>query len=229
MRLLCFPYAGGSAIVYRDWPQHLPSSVEVVPVELPGRGTRSKEPLFDDLCQIIDGMIEEMSSLVDLPFAFFGHSMGAAIAFEMARRLRNDGLREPGHLFMSGRRAPQRDASTTHDLPHDEFIGMLRKLGGTPQEVLADAELMELMIPILRADFRASQSHKFLAGKPLGCAITAFGGLQDTEVRREDLLAWKEQTTSKFAMHMLPGDHFFLNTARIKLLGLIARASLEMC
>lgn len=200
-------------------------------MELPGRGTRSKEPLVDDVYQIIDGMIEEMPSLVDLPFAFFGHSMGAAIAFEMARRLRDEGLTEPRHLFVSGRGAPQiqRDASTTHDLPHDEFIGMLRKLGGTPHEVLADAELMELVLPTLRADFRASQSYECLPGKPLGCAITVFGGLQDTEVRREDLPAWKEQTTSKFAIHMLPGDHFFLNTARITLMALIARASLEMC
>jgi surfactin synthase thioesterase subunit len=225
MRLLCFPYAGGSPIVYRDWPQCLPSSVEVVPVELPGRGTRSKEPAFNDLGQIIDAMIGEMSSLLDMRFAFFGHSMGAMIAFEMARRLRSDGLMEPSHLFVSGRRAPQiqRDGPTTYDLPHHEFIVMLRNLGGTPQEVLANTELMELMIPTLRADFRAVQTYKYLPDKSLGCPITTFGGLQDTEVRREDLLAWKEQTTSPFCMHLLSGDHFFLNTARIQLLGLIAR------
>lgn len=230
-RLFCFPYAGGSAMVYRDWSRFLPTSIEVVSVELPGRGSRLREPAFSDLPPLIDALVPAISSLLDLPFAFFGHSMGAIIAFETARRLRNDCMVEPRRLFVSGRQAVQiRDNDPhTYDLPPAEFIAELRRLNGTPREALDDAELMELMIPSLRADFRLVQTYEYSPDRPLGCPITAFGGLQDADVGREHLLAWREQTTSQFSMHLLSGDHFFVRTARPQLLQLLARKLYELC
>lgn len=229
-RLFCFPYAGGSAMVYRDWSRMLPTSIEVISVELPGRGGRLREPPFSDLPTLIDALVPPISSLLDLPFGFFGHSMGAIIAFETARRLRNDCKVEPKRLFVSGRQAAHipDDDPHTYDLPRAEFIAELGRLNGTPREVLDDAELMELMIPTLRADFRLVQTYEYSPDRPLGCPITAFGGLQDVEVGRERLLAWRELTTSEFSIHLLSGDHFFLRTARAQLLQLLARKLYEL-
>jgi medium-chain acyl-[acyl-carrier-protein] hydrolase len=228
VRLLCFPYAGGSAVVYKDWSRYLSSSIEVVLVELPGRGTRSREALIDDLKRIIVGISDQLPSVIEPPFAFFGHSMGAVIAFEVARILRSRSLAEPIHLFVSGRWAPQMPNDfITHDLPYDEFIARLRELGGTPHEALSNSELMELILPILRADFKAIELYEYSPGEPLSCPISAFGGLEDIEVRREHLAGWEEQTAAHFSLHSFKGDHFFLHTARSQLLGLIERKLLE--
>jgi medium-chain acyl-[acyl-carrier-protein] hydrolase len=163
--------------------------------------------------------------LLDKPFVFFGHSMGAIIAFELARSLRLKFGREPQALFVSGRRAPNIPSSepATYGLPTEEFIEELSKLDGTPKEVLANKELMEIMIPVLKADFQLVQTYNFASDTPLQCPITAYGGLQDRYITREMLLRWKEQTSSRFAAHMLPGDHFFIRSAQDQLLRLLAR------
>lgn len=230
LKLFCFPYAGGTAAVYRNWAELLPSTVQVVPVELPGRGVRLKEAPFLSLPPLIEVLAPAIMPLLDAPFAFFGHSMGAVISFELARRLRREYDREAEMLFISGRQAPQipdRDPATYH-LPRDKFIEELGKLDGTPKEVLEHAELMELMIPLLRADFQLIQTYEYVPSSPLRCPITAYGGLEDRDVSRDDLSGWREMTSSSFALHMLPGDHFFLRSSQTLLLRLLAQGLREV-
>ena len=225
LKLFCFPYAGGTASIYRNWADLLPPTVQVIPVELPGRGARLREPPFVSATALIDVLGEAIRPWLDTPFSFFGHSMGAVIAFELSRWLRRKYNLEPRTLFASGRRAPQTpdNEPATYDLPHDEFIEELSKLDGTPREVLEHAELMEIMVPLLRADFQLVQTYEYVAEAPLQCPIIAYSGLQDRYVTRDLLLPWKEQTISEFRLHMLPGDHFFLRSSQTPLLGLLAR------
>lgn len=230
LRMFCFPYAGGTAAVYRTWADCLPRTVQVIPVELPGRGHRLKEAPFLSVPPLIDVLAEAIQPLIDTPFVFFGHSMGAVIAFELARRLSHDREIEPQALFVSGRQGPPVPDTEppTYLLPRDQFIEELGRLEGTPKEVLEHAELMELMIPLLRADFQLIQTYEYVSGIPLRCPIIAYGGLEDRDVSREDLLPWKEMTSSTFALHMLPGDHFFLRSSQTLLLRLLAQGLREV-
>lgn len=169
LRLLCFPYAGGGANIFRTWQDNLPTTVEVCPVQLPGRERRLLEPPFTDLRFLVEAAARALLLYLDRPFAFFGHSMGATISFELARHLRQEKNVKPVHLFVSGRRAPQlpeRHAST-YDLPGAEFLEELRRLKGTPKEVLEHPELMELMLPLLRADFELIQTYQYSAAHGL--------------------------------------------------------------
>jgi medium-chain acyl-[acyl-carrier-protein] hydrolase len=162
---------------------------------------------------------------MDGPFAFYGHSMGALIGYELARGLREEGRPEPLHLFVSGCRAPQvagaRD--TTYGLPDPEFVEELRRLKGTPTELLEHEEMLCLVLPLLRADFAVAQTYRYSEGPPLGCRLTAVGGLEDEEVTREHLAPWRETTSGAFSLHMLPGDHFFLHHSQAMLLEIVAR------
>jgi medium-chain acyl-[acyl-carrier-protein] hydrolase len=225
LNLFCFPYAGGAALVFKKWWDFFSPAVQVIPVELPGRGARLQEPPFVSLPALINELEDAIQPLLDSPFVLFGHSMGAIIAFELGRSLRRKYGREPQALFVAGRRAPQApdDEPITYNLPKDKFIEELIKLDGTPREVIEHAELMELMLPLLRADFQMIQTYEYLAETPLSCPITVFGGLQDIETPREKLLPWKELTCSRFALHMLSGDHFFIRSSQSHLLRLIAR------
>ncbi|HEX8145860.1 MAG TPA: alpha/beta fold hydrolase [Pyrinomonadaceae bacterium] len=215
LRLFCFPYAGGAARVYRSWAEHLPDGVELCLVELPGRGTRMWEPRLTSILSVAEALEPTLLAALDRPFAFFGHSMGAVTAFEVARRLRRRHGRQPAHLFVSGSAAPHlpRIHPVTYDLPEDEFIEHLVSLNGTPREVHENASLMELLLPLLRADFQAVQTYAWQEEPPLSCPVHAFGGLEDANVSRERLAAWREQTTASFSLRMFPGDHFFINTS----------------
>jgi medium-chain acyl-[acyl-carrier-protein] hydrolase len=225
MRLFCFPYAGGSAMIYRSWPNLLISDVEVCPVHLPGRAQRLREQPFTRLSSLVQELVSAIRPFLDKPFAFFGHSMGAMIGFELARQLRLDHAPSPAQLFLSGRGAPHlaEADSPTFDLPDAEFVQYLRRLKGTPQEVLDDPELMQLMIPLLRADFAVCQTYEYKSEPPLDSPITVFGGLQDHEVRKEHLEAWREHTNSSFKLMMLPDDHFFLNSQQPLLLKILSQ------
>jgi medium-chain acyl-[acyl-carrier-protein] hydrolase len=220
LRLFCFPYAGGGSAVYRGWADRLPRDVEVCLAQLPGREARLRETALTSLSQIVDELAEHIKPYLDKPFAFFGHSMGGMIAFELARRLRSSNGVEPEHLFISGRRAPQLPYKEppTYNLPDKEFLAELVRLNGTPREVLEHEELMLLMLPLLRADFTVCQTYRYAPGPPLGHPITVFGGLQDHETGREKLEGWREQTRAAFRLWMLPGDHFFVKTAQAEIL-----------
>jgi medium-chain acyl-[acyl-carrier-protein] hydrolase len=162
---------------------------------------------------------------LDRPFAFFGHSMGGLLAFELIRLLRQQGYPSPAHLFVSGYRAPhlRLDSTPIHNLAEPEFIEKIRRLGGTPETVLADAELRELVFPALRADLAAIEPYRYRPSTSLVCPITAFGGLQDRGVDVADLKAWRQYTTGKFRLQMFNGNHFFLHQVQPLILQAIDR------
>lgn len=174
---------------------------------------------------LIEALMPVMIGLLDTKFAFFGHSMGAMIAFELARELRRRKMPQPAHLLVSGRRAPNMPKTdpVTYNLPEDEFRAELLRLNGTPTEVLEHAELMSLLLPLLRADFELVQTYEYADDAPLSCPIAVYGGLEDHEVPREALLPWKQQTEARFSLQLLPGDHFFLRSASRHLLQLLER------
>jgi medium-chain acyl-[acyl-carrier-protein] hydrolase len=224
LRLFCFPYAGGNALIYRQWQASLPQSVEVCPVQLPGRGKRIQERPFENFQPLVEAAAHALRPFFDKPFAFMGHSMGGLISFELARQLRRESSVMPAHLFVSGRRAPQvpnRDAPT-YDLPEHEFIDAVRRLEGTPVEVLQQPELIQLMLPLLRADFAVCETYVYTAESPLDCPISVFGGLQDREIEHGQLEAWAAQSTGATRVRMLPGGHFFINSQQPLLLRAIA-------
>lgn len=215
-RLFCFPYAGGGASAYRGWADLVGHLVEVCPVELPGRETRLREPPFTQFAPMILSVLQGLVPLMDRPFAFFGHSMGALIAFELAHRLRHLDMPEPIGLLLSGAVAPQvrPPKRLVHTLANDEFIDELRRLNGTPEMVLQNVELMEILLPLLRSDFAVDETYEYRPQPPLGCPLTVFGGRQDFEISSEGLQAWRQHSRGPFEVHMLDGDHFFLHTAR---------------
>lgn len=224
VRLFCFPYAGGTALVYRTWAQRLPPSVEVVAIQLPGRASRMQEPLISKLTDVVEPIASALAPFLDKPFAFFGHSMGALVSFEVARFFRRQGRELPRHMFVSGRQAPQLNSErrSLYNLPTDELLAELQQLEGTPREVLEHPELMDLMLPTLRADFSICDTYEYKEEAPLACPITAFGGLQDSDISRRKLEAWREQTSAAFTVRMFPGNHFFIHSHETLLLNLLA-------
>lgn len=230
LRLFCFPYAGGAASTFYVWSDNLPREVEVCPVQLPGRENRLGESLFARMGPLLEALLPAIQPYLDRPFAFFGHSLGATISFELARKLRTQNGPEPLHLFVSGSRAPQLPDPDPpiHHLPDEEFIAGLRRFNGTPEAVLQHAELMELFLPILRADLALHETYVYTTSEPLDCAVSAFGGLEDEKVSRDDLAAWQEQTRGTFKLRMFPGDHFFLRSARSHLLQAVSQDLMQV-
>lgn len=228
--MFCLPYAGGGASIYRGWGASLPADVEVCPVQLPGRESRMREAPIVRSEPLTTAIADALQPYMNLPFVFFGHSMGAALGFELARELRRRGQPLPLHLFVSGRRAPQIPAreEPIWDLPEPEFLVKLRELNGTPEEVLQHEELMKLLIPILRADFQVNETYEFTPAEPFDFGISAFGGLGDEDVTRDDVAAWQEHTRGRFRMRMLPGDHFFIHGSKDMVLEAVARDLAEI-
>lgn len=214
LRLFCFPYAGGSALIYRRWTESLPPSVEVCPFQLAGRGTRMAEPPQTHLLSLAQSVYQDILPMLNKPFVFFGHSMGALLSFELTRLLRRARGLTPEHLFVSAAIAPHRreNESQLSELPDDELLMKLYKYNGTPKEVLDNEELMQLLLPLLRADFKLLDTYDYIPEPPLECPLTVFGGAEDKAVKQELLEAWREQTTGPFTLKMLPGDHFFIQS-----------------
>ena len=181
---------------------------------------RLKEAPFTRLDLLVEAIVQSLLPYLDKPFVFFGHSMGGLTSFETARLLRRAYACSPTHLFVSGRRAPQISSSDPpiYTLPDAEFLKELRHLNGTPEAVLANEELMQLLLPTLRADFSVLETYVYQPEPPLNCPITAFGGLQDPDVSCEMLEAWQEQTNTMFSLKMFLGDHFFIHTVQSLLL-----------
>jgi medium-chain acyl-[acyl-carrier-protein] hydrolase len=215
LRLFCFPYAGGSAQVFRNWQRHFSPAVALSLAHLPGRAARIGEPAMKAVKPLVSALADAIIPQLPQTYAFWGHSMGALISFELARELRRRGQRGPVALFVSGRRAPQLPGSdrTTFNLPEREFIAELRRLNGTPNELLDHSELKNLFLPTIRADFELVETHVYEPEAPLTCPIHAYGGLQDETVPEGNMRAWQEQTSRAFKMRMFPGDHFFIHTA----------------
>jgi medium-chain acyl-[acyl-carrier-protein] hydrolase len=226
LRLFCFPYAGGGASVFRRWHTALGEGVEVRAVQLPGRESRLREPPFRRLPPILDALVGALGPYLDRPFAFFGHSMGATIAYELARRLRRDGGPGPLRLFVSARQAPHLpwEQKVMHTLPDAELRTSLAELGGTPKEVLEHDELMRLLTPLLRADFTIVETYQHQSGQPLSCPITALAGLEDKGTPAERIEGWAKYTQAGFELHKLPGNHFFIHSAEEQALQIVRNA-----
>jgi medium-chain acyl-[acyl-carrier-protein] hydrolase len=221
MRLWCFPYAGVGASAFRTWPESLPDEVEVCLVQLPGRESRLKEAPFKELPTLVRAAATALSPALDVPFVFFGHSLGALVAFELARDLRRNLGVVPRHLIVSGRRAPQlpeRFPPLGH-LPDRDFVAEIcRRYDGIPQPVLQNTELLSLLLPGLRADFALNENYMYRSEDPFPCPFSALGGSEDPTVNPDELAAWREHTTGPFRQHLFPGNHFFLQSARKELL-----------
>ena len=206
--------------MFRDWSNGLPADVEVCPIQFPGRGTRLMEPPYNRLSLLVEALIQALLPLLDKPFALFGHSLGSLVSFELARQIWANHQLRPVRLFVSAGPAPQvpRRNSPIHDLPEKEFMAELRRLNGIPAELMSNKELMDIVLPSLRADFALFESYRYLSGPPLNCPISTFGGLSDNRVNHDDLEAWRDQTTVSFTIRMFPGDHFFLKSTQPLLL-----------
>jgi medium-chain acyl-[acyl-carrier-protein] hydrolase len=229
LKLFCFPYAGAGASVFRNWAADLGPDIEVCGIQLPGRENRLRETPFRSIDALAPALVEGIAEEIDWPYAFYGHSLGAKIAFETAREVRRRGFAEPVHLFAGASPAPQIPwpHPPTADLAENDFIDEIqRRYGGVPRQVIEDAELRALLIPTLRADFGLVETSKYTMETPLECAITVFGGRGDNTVDRAELEAWRFQTLRGFRLHMFDGDHFFLQSERRALLDSI-RAVLD--
>jgi surfactin synthase thioesterase subunit len=222
LRLYCIPYAGGGPGAFRSWSPGLAEQVELRTVLLPGRERRFAEPALDSIGGIADLLVPALAPHLEPPFAMFGHSMGAMVGYEVARRL-SASAQPPVCFLVSGARAPHipHRGPIYHRLPDARFIDAVRGLGGTPRELLEHEEILELMLPTLRADFRAAETYIRQPAPPLSCPVTAFGGAEDALVAHEDLAAWSAHTSEQFQLHLLPGDHFFLGTAQDRLLAIV--------
>jgi medium-chain acyl-[acyl-carrier-protein] hydrolase len=213
LRLFAFPYAGGSSNIYHDLKSYLPAEVDFCPVELPGRGRRLTEPLCENMACLVEDVSQQIKGQLDLPFAFFGYSMGSLLAYELAVRFQKEG-ETPVALYVAASRAPhlpRRDLDIG-DLSDDEaLIAKLRQLNGTPEEVWQNPELLEIVLPILRADFSVVSRYTYEPAAPLSCPVIAFGGERDLDVSEEALLEWERHSNGSFRHYIYPGDHFFIH------------------
>jgi medium-chain acyl-[acyl-carrier-protein] hydrolase len=231
LRLFCFPYAGGGASIFRTWSDDLPPQIEVYPIQPPGRENRLADPLFTELPALVEALAVALRPHLTMPFAFFGHSLGALVSFEVARELWNNEGLQPVQLFVSGCAGPcvaKREPPFIHTLPESDFVAELRRLNGTPETVLQHPELMQLMLPVLRADFGMRETYTYIAGELLASPILAFGGTRDRLISRADLEMWHHETKGMFTLRMIPGDHFFLHSARVTLLQMLSHELLRV-
>ncbi|HIP71155.1 MAG TPA: thioesterase [Anaerolineae bacterium] len=228
VRLFCFPYSGAGASIYYNWQEGLPKQIDLFPVQLPGRENRIKERPYTAITPLVERVAEEIRPYLDMPFALFGHSMGALLSFELARYLRREMGVIPEHLFASGHAAPQiiHYDRPIHSLPDNQFTSKIKEMNGTPEDVLSHPELRTLFLPLLRADFTLCEVYEYRDEAALECPITAMGGLADPFVSRPDLEAWQRQTRGFFTLRMFPGDHFYLHEQRPLLLRVLAQGLL---
>ncbi|MCP3804557.1 alpha/beta fold hydrolase [Allokutzneria sp. A3M-2-11 16] len=228
VRLFCFPHAGAGASSFADWPSMLPPEVELIAVQLPGREDRVGESPFLRMEITVRTVGLALRPYLQGPCAFFGHSGGALLAFELARALRKRGM-EPNHLFLSGQPAPDLPAvvPNIHGLPDEDFRKALHLLGGMSADVVNDDELMKVLLPSLRADFTLWETYRYQAQPKLSAPITALGGDADDRAPISTLEAWREHTTGAFASRVFPGGHFYLNDVGVDLTETIGSALLR--
>jgi medium-chain acyl-[acyl-carrier-protein] hydrolase len=220
LRLFCFPYAGAGAAAFRDWDRGLPAELEVAAVRLPGRESRFLEEPYETLEPMIEALLDVLARHRDVPFAFFGHSLGALVAYELTCALHERAAPLPVHLFASGRVAPHlKDPDgDVHKMTDAQLVQELRERGQTPEEVLENDELLEMLLPAVRADFAVAELYQPRSRPPLPLPLTAFGGTEDPDVPEFAVQAWAEHTRATFAHRMFAGGHFFLDEHREPLL-----------
>jgi medium-chain acyl-[acyl-carrier-protein] hydrolase len=228
LRLFCFPYAGGRASVFRPWLDALPPEVELCSIQLPGREERIGEQVCTRLTPLVQTLAEAIYPYLDRPFAFYGHSMGALVSFELARQLRRIYDKHPVCLYLAAFRAPHLPNPNIkiYHLPIEVFKVVLRA-DGIPEAILQNEELMQVMLPVIRADYEVCDTYEYREEPPLACPFSLFGGLEDVRVRKADLETWPVHTSAASSLSMLPGSHLFLHTTQDLLLAEISQ-SLEM-
>lgn len=226
VRLFCFPYAGVGPAVFRAWCAALPVDVEVCAVQPPGRGSRLRERAFTRMAPLVDAVVEALKPQLDRPYAFFGHSLGGLLAFEVARAFRRMGLPHASHLFISARGAPhlQLPNPPMHGLPDALLVQEVRKrYDGIPQVLLQEPELLQITLPVLRADLEVLETYHLGERDRLDCFISVFGGQDDPSVGLEDLRAWQEYAGGGFNLRVFAGGHFFIQSAQQALLQALAQ------
>jgi medium-chain acyl-[acyl-carrier-protein] hydrolase len=230
-RLFCFPYAGAGASVYRSWAAGLPAGIELCILQLPGRENRLREPPLTRIDALVEAIVPALLPHLDLPYALFGHSMGAVIASEVVAALQDRGAAAPAHLFVSARRAPHLpdpDAPIS-GLRDSEFVAELqRRYNGIPAEVLRDREMMQLLLPTLRADMQALETYRPSGSMRIECPLSVFGGSRDPRTPRAHLEAWREVARGELRLRLFEGDHFYLAPRRVEVLAEVA-AALSQC
>jgi medium-chain acyl-[acyl-carrier-protein] hydrolase len=224
-RLICFPYAGGGAAAFRGWSKRLPDDVEVLSVQLPGREARVREKPFDSIADIVDAVRPAILAASDLPYALFGHSMGALVAFELVLSLEH--AREPGptHLFVSARRSPDEadGAPPVHALPDEIFIDRLQeRYGAIPEAVRQEPELLALLLPPLRADIRAIERYTPSSSRKVRCPVQVYGGSEDRHPTPSQLPGWQRVAERDVRVRLFPGNHFYLAAEEAALVADIA-------
>ncbi|MBX3448375.1 MAG: thioesterase [Planctomycetaceae bacterium] len=223
VRLFCLPCAGGSSTAYDGWHEGLGESVETLPILLPGRGTRFLEPVVPSVPALVEQITESLGPSLRAPYALFGHSYGALLAFEMARSCRRLGLPSPSILLVAGFRGPKTPAPAiaAAESSDDDLVNWLEDGSGARDPVFENPDFRRLFLDVLRGDLTAIASYQYAAEPPLKCPIVAFAGEQDPVAPRRDMLAWRHETADRFNLHVLPGRHLFVRTAESRLLPLI--------
>jgi medium-chain acyl-[acyl-carrier-protein] hydrolase len=225
-RLICVPFAGRGASVYREWPQLMLPDVEMCALQLPGRESRPNDRPFKRMKEAVQRAAEVLQPYLDVPYALFGHSMGALVCFELARSMRRQHRPGPVHLFASGRRAPHLPDPRPflHPMPAEQFVTeIIRRFKGIPTAVLLEPDLMELLLPMLRADVEMVETYEYVPEAALECPITVLGGREDTEARFEELIAWRQHTNHRFQTEILAGNHFFIQFAQKQIVETVFR------
>jgi medium-chain acyl-[acyl-carrier-protein] hydrolase len=227
-RLICFPYAGAGATAYADWAALLPPEIELVAVQLPGRQNRITEEPFRETGPLIAALSYALRPVLDGPFAFFGHSGGAMLAYELARALRTRGGRGPEHLFLSAQPAPNTTGRQQwHRLPDDEFRAEVLALGGIEPELADEPDVMAELLPLLRADFGLWERHRPAPAAPLDCPITVLCGESDHRVSLASVAGWRACTTVGFDTQVYPGGHFYFLSATTDVVSFLGRTVLD--
>jgi medium-chain acyl-[acyl-carrier-protein] hydrolase len=223
LRLFCFPYAGGSAHVFREWQRHLAPEIDVCLVHLPGRARRIGERPHTRVGPLVEELADAIRDEVHGRFAFYGHSLGALISFELARELRRRNYNMPVGLFLSACRGPIRVRAVrpTFNLPDQELMAEMQKLNGTPKEVFEYPEMQKVLLPLLRADFEITDTYEYLAESPLACPITVYAGEQDQHSSVKDMAFWEVQTSAECKTRVFSGDHFFIQSQKAEFIKIL--------
>jgi medium-chain acyl-[acyl-carrier-protein] hydrolase len=230
LRLFCFPYAGAGSSTFSSWSRLLPTEIELYLIHIPGRDKRFKEAPYQNLLFLAETLAEGLHPYLDKPFAFYGHSMGGLLSYEVVRQLQSRYSQHPVHLFVSSHRAPHLPEiyPDLHDLTDEELlVETERRYGALPDIVLQDRELLQIFLPIMRADLTMLETYQYKPSEPLDCPISVFGGSDDDSVHEDQLSAWREQTGSSFSLKMFEGDHFFIQAKRADLIQAIRRDLLD--
>ncbi len=211
VNLFCLPFAGGSSYSYDGYKKSAPPDINVIPIEIPGRGTRFKEKLLTDIHKITDDIFNQVKEHLQHPYAIYGHSMGSLLGYLLTKKISYEQLPLPKHLFFTGCNGPSviENEPPRHLLPKDQFISKLKEIGGSPDEILEDDELMRFFEPILRADFQATDTYSYVESTPFEVSITCMIGLKE-KTTDEKVQTWQKETTKRLDIKRFPGNHFFI-------------------